>query len=696
MTTAEGLRVATYLLVAEGLAALYLGGLLGPLGLALVSAGVVASWWQEALRAPLANVRGGQTLPAVIAISASALDLVYLAESVLDGLVHLLLLLLLYRLFTRSTLRDVRDIGFVCFFMLVAAAPGTFDVAFLGVFVGFLLVGIWMLLARHLLVESPAEPGLVARTGVVHARHVVGLSLSAAAATLVATAVLFVVIPRIGQAALPLRARVGRMVSGFSDRVSLGAFGEIETDAAVVMRVHVRAGRVSPEAIPNLRWRGIALDHFDGRVWTRHDATRSILRRARSGSFEVARHRGGGLMVTQEIYLEPIGTDVIFGAPDVLGVSVRSDIVMVDDAGSVMVPGALARLEYVVHSEVDPMPGRRATSRPPEPLDDEDRARYLELPPLEPRVWALAREIVGQGSDPAERARRLTAHLSARYRYTRALERRTVLSPVEEFLFVTRAGNCEYFAASLAVMLRSLGIPARVVNGFQRGEWNPYGGYFMVRLLDAHSWVEAYLDGAGWVTLDPSPRAGSEADTARAPMSLYLDALRMRWYRYVVNWSLHDQMHAAFKVRHAASTWPPSLDWLRRPISLGPAALLLAGAVLIAGALAVARWRAAWALAHARMRAMPRFYARALRALGRRGWRPEPGETAREFSARVMAAIPAWADPLAELTLAYERARFGDAPPTREELERLRAAVARLRSGRNRLWGGRNRLWGSR
>ena len=75
-----------------------------------------------------------------------------------------------------------------------------------------------------------------------------------------------------------------------------------------------------------------------------------------------------------------------------------------------------------------------------------------------------------------------------------------------------RSGNCEYFAAALAVMLRSLGIPARVVGGFQRGEWNPYGRYFMVRLQDAHSWVEAYIDGAGWVTLDPSPRADAEAD----------------------------------------------------------------------------------------------------------------------------------------------------------------------------------------
>src|SRR5438034_11603980 len=89
-------------------------------------------------------------------------------------------------------------------------------------------------------------------------------------------------------------------------------------------------------------------------------------------------------------------------------------------------------------------------------------------------------------------------------------------------------------------MLRSLDIPARVVNGFQRGEWNPYGRYFIVRLLDAHSWVEAYVDGA-WATFDPSPRGSIEPGGPPAAVALYLDALRVRWYRYVVGWSLQDR-----------------------------------------------------------------------------------------------------------------------------------------------------------
>ena len=96
----------------------------------------------------------------------------------------------------------------------------------------------------------------------------------------------------------------------------------------------------------------------------------------------------------------------------------------------------------------------------------------------------------------------------------------------------------------MAVMLRSLGVPARVVNGFQRGEWNPYGQYYIVRYYDAHSWVEAYLPDAGWVTFDPTPRATVDVLAGRTPAFLYLDSLRLQWHRYVVNWTLRDQIRA--------------------------------------------------------------------------------------------------------------------------------------------------------
>jgi transglutaminase-like putative cysteine protease len=506
-------------------------------------------------------------------------------------------------------------------------------------------------------------------------RDLVGLSLAASAATIAITIALFLIIPRVGQAALPLRPQVSRLISGFSDRVELGAFGEIEADATVVMRVHFTdwqglTGR--PERLPNLRWRGMALDAFDGHAWRVSRSTlRLTLRRQLPVPFAVHQYHGGPVL-TQEIYLEPIGSEMVFGAPRVLRWSGRSDFVTLDDLGNIAVPAPSARLNYTVESEPEPA-DPLAVDVPDSRRTPEARwlARYTQLPALAPRVVDLAREITAGSPDHYEAASRLSAWLGRNMRYTRALSRTTDLPPVEEFLFVQRAGNCEYFAAALAVMARSLGIPARVVNGFQRGEWNPYGDYFMVRLRDAHSWVEVFVAGAGWVTFDPSPRVGVETPAPAARATLWLDSLRLSWYRYVVSWSLHDQLTAAEGMRRATQSWSEAA--LRAPEWPGLPRAGLAVLALGIGVALLVRWRRTAPAAGA---TMPRFYARALRALARRGLTPAAGETAREFAARAAVA------PLGPVTGAYERVRFGGAALTPAEAAEIDAWLASLEQAR--------------
>lgn len=656
MATLPALRVAMYLLVYDGVAALYLSGLLGHLGALVVAALVTASWWHQLVRDRiLATPRGSQAV-LILAALASVIDLLYLADSVLNGLLRLLLFLVLYRLFMRRGLRDVRDVGFLSFFMLVVAAPVTFSMGFLGVFLAFLVLGTWMLMLYHVLAESArsAEGGgpAIAEAGL--GWNLFGLSLGASSAIFGITAVLFFIIPRVDQATSPFRAHGGRTVSGFSERVELGAFGEIELDPAVIMRVRLVGETGNAEGIPNLRWRGIAFDRFDGQTWSVGHPERAVVRRSAFGQFDLGPVRGGGPLLTQEIYLEPMGTEVLFGAPRMLRVGVRADALTVDDMGSVSVPATSTRIQYVVQSELETGPGR--DEEPPTSLSAPALERYLQLPPLSPRIAELAREVTAGSRRSAEAARRLNRFLSSGFKYTTVLARQTALDPLEEFLFVRRSGNCEYFAAALAVMLRTVGIPARVVNGFQRGEWNPYGRYFMVRLRDAHSWVEAYL-GGGWVTLDPSPRVGGELLTEPPTVALYLDALRVRWYRYVINWSLQDQVVAALRIQRATSTWRPRA-FLRRQL-VHPSWTTLGGLALALILTGVALWLRGHPPGPGIARRVPRFYDRALRTCARRGFRPDPGETAREFCRRVAAAAPASAMPLGCLTTAYERVRFG-------------------------------------
>jgi transglutaminase-like putative cysteine protease len=674
VATSLSLRVATYLLVADGIAALHLGGLLGGVAAALVATAAAASWSPPAAIARAAAARRLGAALAVLATAASLLDLLYVSQSVLDALARLLLFLLVYRLFTRRTLRDSRDIAFLSFFMLVVVSPATSGVGFLLVFVVFLVVGTWTLMLYHVLSEAerasvPAGANPTAGLG----RDLLALSVAASAATVVITAGLFFVIPRVGQAALPLRAHLGRMVSGFSERVELGAFGEIETDPTVIMRVGFPGTTLAPELL-DLRWRGVALDRFDGRAWSVGRPERVTLRRpSASGTsqFLLGTYRGAGPIVSQDIYLEPMGTDVVFVAPRALYVGLRADVVVVDDMGSVSVPTAAARLHYTVISELEADPRRSAAVGGSRPVDPASFERYLQLPELPPRVGALARQVTEGSPSPREAARRLTEFLARNFRYTLVLDKGASRDPVDEFLFVQRAGNCEYFAAALAVMLRSLGIPARVVSGFQRGEWNPYGQYFMVRLRDAHSWVEAYTEG-GWTTLDPSPRGEA---AGRGLASLYLDALRMRWYRYVVNWSIQDQVFAASRVRQAAASLGA---WrLDEPAGTAARAAVVAGIVLAGGVASLVAWRRVQpARTRQPVARVPRFYARALRALARRGLTPRVGETAREFAGRVRACEPASADLIDGVTGAYERVRFGALAPA--DVEVVEAWVASL------------------
>jgi LPXTG-motif cell wall-anchored protein len=685
LTSAEGRRdrgtlppprralvAAAGILVADGVVGLYLGGLLGPLGALLALGGLAVALVRHQRRERSGEAPALDRGLVLAAVAATVIDFMYLAASLLDGFVHLLLVLVLLRLFTGRTARELRDAGLLSFFMLVAAAAVTFTVAFVVVVAVFLVVGTWMLMLYHVEAEAiaapePPAPGL--------GPPLFGLALAAAAATILITATFFVVIPRVGQAALPLRAQLRRMVTGFTDRVELGAIGEIESDGTVVMRVRITDGWPTPEQVPILRWRGMTLDHFDGRTWTASRGPRAALRPSPTGQVDVARPRLAQPLVTQEIFLDPIATDVIFVAPRAIRVRVRAGPVIVDDAGALSVPVPAARLHYTVDSELDPIV-LGAPRRAPELPSPAESARALQLPPMSDRIGDLARRVTAGAHSDAERAARLTDFLSREFQYTLRLDRRGDGDPLEEFLFDRRAGNCEYFASALAIMLRTLGIPARVVNGFQRGEWNPYGDYFAVRLSDAHSWVEAWLAGHGWVALDPSPRGPAAMPAAYGRAGLYLDALRMRWYRWVVNWSLQDQIALGASARRVA-VWPAKLPGTDR----GSIVLAVAGAtLLVAGAYVWSRRRRTGAAGGAALPArMPDFYREALRCVRRAGLRPASSETAGEFATRVAGARPELGPPFQALTHIYERVRFGGAVPTPSETAAVTAAAAALR-----------------
>ena len=132
--------------------------------------------------------------------------------------------------------------------------------------------------------------------------------------------------------------------------------------------------------------------------------------------------------------------------------------------------------------------------------------------------------------------------------------------PLANFLFVRKQGHCEYFASSMAVMLRTLGIPSRMVNGFRTGEFNDLTSQYVVRASNAHSWVEAYFPNYGWVAFDPTPGASIPVRTGWSRMSLYVDAMASFWREWIVNYDVVHQQSLAV----TASSRSRQLFWALR------------------------------------------------------------------------------------------------------------------------------------
>jgi hypothetical protein len=250
--------------------------------------------------------------------------------------------------------------------------------------------------------------------------------------------------------------------------------------------------------------------------------------------------------VRQDIWLEPIDSDVLFGASMPGDFEYTSSLIprrpraFQNDEIHLEHNGTI---HYSVWSRLDPPRPealRTAHGRTPNRYNV-----FLELPPeITPRTRELARRITAGFTNNYDRAVAIQTWLTTNLSYTLELEEPTS-EPVDFFLFERKKGHCEYFASAFAVLARAVNIPTRQVNGFLGGEWNEYQGYVAVRAGDAHSWDEVYFPGQGWVTFDATPASdqlGRGGTGWRARLSRYLDTLRFQWTKWVIEYDLASQL----------------------------------------------------------------------------------------------------------------------------------------------------------
>jgi hypothetical protein len=169
-------------------------------------------------------------------------------------------------------------------------------------------------------------------------------------------------------------------------------------------------------------------------------------------------------------------------------------------------------------------------------MPDDIPARYLQLPKgIDPRVEQLAAEITANGKSTFDKALLVEGYLKRHYAYTLDLNWKSGPQPLSTFLFEKKAGHCEYFASAMAILLRTAGIPTRLINGFLTGEYNPVSHDYIIRQSDAHSWVEVYIPGRGWTEFDPTPPDPNhqEINLARQ-FGHYVDAIQLYWNSYII------------------------------------------------------------------------------------------------------------------------------------------------------------------
>jgi hypothetical protein len=523
---------------------------------------------------------------------------------------------------------------------------------------------------------------------------------------------LFLVTPRYGSGAFARSSRGLTGFTGFSSSVTLGAIGELQQSNEVVMRVRVEEAQGGVRR--NLRWRGVALDDFNGRAWrsSKSGTTARLYPTNERGLFQLGTTEGLHLLTTQTFYVEPIDTGVLFAAPRVIAVQGGFPDIQRDSEGSLLVVRHdQERISYRVYSD---------TTQPEEETlraDDEDYtaefARYLQLPQrLDPRIPRLAQDVIGLSGaqNRFDRARAIESHLQTGYGYTLDLKA-TGREPLADFLFRVREGHCEYFATAMAVMLRTQGIATRVINGFQSGTYNDTADVYTVTQREAHSWVEVYFPESGaWVAFDPTPAGGrSVGDSTGLGASLgkYAEAIQMFWIQYVVSYDRQEQRTLATSARNTLSDYRHAIavefsdlknsagTWLRSIFSGEPRSprsqlyrilFLFAAAIVLALIVIIGRrvyrlgfWRGLrfWQSYPESANAIE-FYDRMTRLLSARGLRRAENETPLEFATAIK--IP----DVVRITHAYNRIRFGERGLSDAEIAEIESWLSHLEGKREK------------
>ncbi len=520
----KGYKLLTFLVAFIGNLSLVVTGQLNPVFI-LLGGLFIVGYIRSLKGLPQAN-RYVIGVGSTIILGIFLLDSFVVTGDVIVGVAHLSLLFHALKSFDIKDPWDPLQVFFMSLIQLLLASELTRSMLFGVSFVIFIVLMVFAIFYSHLIKEGHKD-----------LRPFIKPISLLALSVFVLTTVVFILSPRL-QGSLWGKPLSKGMRSGFKENIKLGGLGNIKLDPSVVMRVSI-----SPRPKDTPYWRGITYDIYNNGQWLslmkREDTLYGV-----DGKFNISGTTNRRIF-KQDIILEPLDTEVIFSLRFPVRLEADTQRIRVDQNMTLYIPDKKnKRVHYVVYSTNTPLKVAERTE-----------AYYLNIPKGMKKTAALARKITSGLEDNLQKAQAIKKYLIENYTYSLNVKDPEGVNPIENFLFNTKKGYCEHYASAMVMLLRAVGIPARVVSGYMGGEYNKYGGYYIVRQKDAHTWVEASIDGK-WVRFDPTP-AGPEGSPTL--VMLYLDYLKLKWERYVVQFSHYDQLRI-----FRALSMPLSLKWLKQ------------------------------------------------------------------------------------------------------------------------------------
>jgi protein-glutamine gamma-glutamyltransferase len=563
-----------------------------------------------------------------------------------DAGVMLLICMMLLKLLEMRTTREVTIAVYLGLFLVVT----NFFYSQSIMMAGYMFVCLWIFFATMVGFNRIGQrPTLKDRL------RPAGLMLLAAMPLAIA---LFLFFPRIQGPLwrMPDDQRTSR--TGLSDNMNPGQFAQLIRDESTAFVVRFD-GPVPP--VPFLYWRGPVMWETDGRQW-RMPETWSGMPQLSSAPLPLLRTEGQiTYTVTTEATNQPwvLALDVPTTIPQGIGMS--RDYQLIAMPMLRVRPGEGAtRHNYTVTSAL--------RYRIDEPRGKSIVRYALTFPDnSNPRTLALGTQWKAQFPEPRQRIAEAVRMFEREFTYTLEPPVLDPKSPYDDFLFNTKRGFCEHYSGAFALLMRASGIPARIVTGYLGGEINPFNNTLIVKQSDAHAWTEVYLEGEGWVRIDPTnavapSRIERGIGAALGPIGVFgafeaadplgivawsrlqWSAFNYRWNQWVIGYNAEQQRHTLARLGINAQDWLRLIQWL----VYSAVSLALAGTVWLA-------WRD-WLLA--RKAPLEASYARFCERMAKAGVSRRPDEGPRDFLARIEAIRPDLASIAREVIWRYEQVRY--------------------------------------